>query len=863
MRRTAGVVAAVLLVAAVPLVAPDGLVRPHTDRTVPAPVRIAPAVLAAAASAMATGPDGTSDGAPESAQDATPRSPAPAPVPTLDLVLSLDRPADRHLRQQLDDLGTWSWAFSRVPVAAVRLPADLLADVEALDGVVAVHLNEPLPFLLQESALLVDAPRAWNDLGVTGKGVTVAVIDTGVDFTHPDLAPALKANVKLVGFGGPLPGVPVEAGPNSDTSTGHGTHVAGDVASRGTASGGAYRGLAPGAGLVGIGAGDGLTLNLYTVVQAYDWVIEQRERLGIRVVNNSFGAAFAPFDPTNPVNVATRAAADAGLVVVFANGNDGDEMSMNALASAPWVLGVGAATKAGGIARFSSAGIEADQADLRFDGSAADGETRSPLRMGFYHPAFLTPGEAVVSTRAPATITSALGFPADASLPPDQIPRYTTMSGTSMAAPEAAGVVALVLEADPALHPEEVRRVLQTTARPVPNEPFHRQGYGLLDAGAAVALALDLRSLPAAEVARRLEERQAARDAEVLANLAHPTRSASWSNTDPDDDGRVRHQVAVTPGTARIKMVTNGVSVPFLGLVQHALIVKDAAGTEVGRTTSAAASGTTVLDLDLLALEPDGAGHARPYDRLAFGTWTVEIAIGDEGPEQPFTFGEGATVVSTYPPVPAPACVTTLADAHPVSWLFQDDAATGVSPYAPDGEFTYVGPVRGGTLGNRAPERRLAGTFGGGAGALSGWPVFATAPLTEPLSLGGAATVQTWLQGPGEVATGLLRAELLDLAPDAGTVPKVVATSSGDDPGRAAVSAPQRTEVLVPVAGIVTIPAGHRLGVRLALAFAGTAADTLLYDSTRYPSGLSAVTGRPVEDCINPARSPLVIVPQG
>jgi hypothetical protein len=76
------------------------------------------------------------------------------------------------------------------------------------------------------------------------------------------------------------------------------------------------------------------------------------------------------------------------------------------------------------------------------------------------------------------------------------------------------------------------------------------------------------------------------------------------------------------------------------------------------------------------------------------------------------------------------------------------------------------------------------------------------------------------------------------------------------------VSAPQRTEVLVPVAGIVTIPAGHRLGVRLALAFAGTAADTLLYDSTRYPSGLSAVTGRPVEDCINPAGSPLGILPQ-
>ncbi|MDQ3945423.1 MAG: S8 family serine peptidase, partial [Actinomycetota bacterium] len=609
-------------------------------------------------------------------------------------------------------------------------------------------------------------------------------------------------------------------------------------------------------------AGDGLTLNYFTVIEAYEWILEHRERHGIRVVNNSFGAPFSPFDAANPVNVATRAAVDAGLVVVFANGNDGDEMSMNALAAAPWVLGVGAATKKAGLAGFSSAGIEADQPHLRFDGGEAEGETRSPLHMGLYHPAFLTPGEDVVSTRAPATITSLLDTPQDAtSLPPERIPHYTTMSGTSMAAPEAAGVVALVLEADPALGPEEVRRVLQTTARPVAGEPFHRQGYGLLDAGAAVRLALDLRSLPRHEVARRLEERQVARDSEVLAGLAHPTRSGSWSGTDPDEDGRVRHQFTVPPGTARFKVVTNGVSVPFFGLIEHALIVRDAAGTEVGRATAAAASGTTVLDLDLFALERDGAGNGRSYDSLSFGTWTVEIAIGDDLPEQPFTFGEGATVVSTYPPVPAPVCRPSLVDGSTVSWLFQDDAVAGVGPYGPDPEFTYVGPVRGGTLGNRAPERRLAGTFGGGVGVISGWPVFATAPLAEPLSLGGAAMVQTYLQGPGEAVTGLLRAELLDLPPGAEGTPVVVATSSGEDPGRAALSGPQRSEVVVPLTGIVTIPAGHRLGVRLALAFAGTAADTLLYDSTRYPSGLTAFTGRPVEDCTGSAGFPVVGAP--
>src|SRR5205814_247335 len=82
---------------------------------------------------------------------------------------------------------------------------------------------------LKESAQLNNTGHAWNDLHVTGKGVTVAILDTGVDFTHPDLAPAMKANVKLVGFGqDPLPTVPVADIPNSDTSSGHGTHVAGD-----------------------------------------------------------------------------------------------------------------------------------------------------------------------------------------------------------------------------------------------------------------------------------------------------------------------------------------------------------------------------------------------------------------------------------------------------------------------------------------------------------------------------------------------------------------------------------------------------------------------------------------------------------
>src|SRR5207244_4263280 len=175
----------------------------------------------------------------------------------------------------------------------------------------------PPRFCLKDSAKLNNTAHAWNDLKVTGKGITVAILDTGVDFTHPDLAPAMKANVKLAGFGqDPVPTVPIAGIPNSDTSSGHGTHVAGDVAGRGTASHGEQKGMAYGADLVGIGTGD--ALSVFTALEGFNWLLENRAKYGIRVVNNSWGVGFGPFDPTDPVALATRRATDAGVVVVFA-----------------------------------------------------------------------------------------------------------------------------------------------------------------------------------------------------------------------------------------------------------------------------------------------------------------------------------------------------------------------------------------------------------------------------------------------------------------------------------------------------------------------------------------------------------------
>jgi serine protease AprX len=543
---------------------------------------------------------------------------------TLDLVLTLERPASAGLRTLLSGLGTWSWTFGHIPAAAVRLPVERLDALRRAEGVVAVYLNEPLRYELKESAQLVNTDRAWNTLGVTGKGVTVAVLDTGVDFTHPDLAPAMQANVKLVGFGDPTPVIPLEGLPNSDTSSGHGTHVAGDVAARGVASHGAYRGLAPGAGLVGIGAGDGLSM--FLVLEGLDWTVANRDRYGIRVINNSWGSQFEPFDPYDPVHAATRTLAEAGVVVVFANGNDSTEMAMNPYATAPWVLPVAAGDKKGKMASFSSGGIEADTVGLGFARVDVAGETRRPLHMGLYHPAVTTTGEDVVSTRANNTIVPLLGVTNDArGIPPDEIPYYTTLSGTSMASPETAGVVALVLEAAPELTPAQVRMVLQITARPIADTPFHVGGYGYTDASAAVELALRLHGAAGGAIQDELDRLQSERDREVLAGLAHPDHSWAWTDLAPMLVGRFSHEVSVAPGTARFKVAINGGAVPFVGAASYQITVMDANGKEVGSAADSNASGATILDIDLSRV-PD----------LTFGTWTVEV-VGVGSPGTPST----------------------------------------------------------------------------------------------------------------------------------------------------------------------------------------------------------------------------------
>jgi len=206
--------------------------------------------------------------------------------------------------------------------------------------------------------------------------------------------------------------------------------------------------------------------------------------------------------------------------------------------------------------------------------------------------------------------------------------------------------------------------VLQITARPIPDVPFFRQGYGNADPARAVELARQLNGKAPADVNRILDERQAACDAEILAGMEHPLRTTAWwkhaaadGNDSPVDenggggaDPVEGHKITVEEGTARLKVTNAGLSLPFVPDPAHAVIVRDAAGKEVGRSNMRlpGESGTTVIDLDL-----------RNMKDLKWGLWTVEVTELGLLPAGVFGSNE-ATVVATFAHPHAPDPVSSI-----------------------------------------------------------------------------------------------------------------------------------------------------------------------------------------------------------
>jgi serine protease AprX len=411
----------------------------------------------------------------------------------------------------LSGLGVHFIPLTQLPVAGAVLTTPQVNVVKSWPSVESVYFNAPLRYSNYTSGEITGGHYVHDSLGLKGAGATIAVLDSGIDANHPDLAFGSKVvqNVKLVGDLG-LSGVStfIENVPNTDTSSGHGTHVSGTVGGTGAASATDarrpyfYAGIAPEASLIGLGAGEGLSI--FHALLGFEWALDNQQRYGIDVITNSWGGGDgAAFDPSNPINQASYEAYRRGMVVTFAASNSGpDDNTLSQYAIAPWVINVAAGTANKGLADFSSRGVAGD--DLK-------------------HPDITAPGNEITSTRAPGTAVGAMGPVVDPNHPEYTL-RYHTISGTSMATPFVAGTVALLLGANPQLSPDQIEQNLAATADAMPGHLRHQVGAGYIDVREAVEQAIDTAGTRVA----------------FLAGDTAWSRQGAW-NTIADGDSRLRY----------------------------------------------------------------------------------------------------------------------------------------------------------------------------------------------------------------------------------------------------------------------------------------------------------------------------------
>ncbi|MDG1539793.1 MAG: S8 family serine peptidase [Candidatus Poseidonia sp.] len=355
---------------------------------------------------------------------------------TLPLIIDFDHtPSTDEIAMLEREVGyEHQWELTHIDALAGRIHVDLIRETLNIPGVIMIELDSILTIQNGDAAVLHGVDMAWEETGYDGSGVTVAIIDTGIDGAHASLDDLddddSTDDPKVIGFYDPVNNPSLTNGtevfPYDDQ--GHGSHCAGTTAGTG-APNYEHVGMAPQANLVGVKVLDaGGSGSFATVMAGMKWTVDNRYQFNIRAASMSLGGP-GPIEWTSSeedsVNRYANEMVRSGIALFIAAGNTVASGQIGTPGSAEDVITVGALDKDSTIAVYSSQG---------------------PTEEGRIKPNIAFVGSDVMSV---AFNTG------------DQ---YTGMSGTSMATPGAAGVSALMYQANPDLSPFDIRNIMQETS---------------------------------------------------------------------------------------------------------------------------------------------------------------------------------------------------------------------------------------------------------------------------------------------------------------------------------------------------------------------------------------------------------------
>lgn len=413
-------------------------------------------------------------------------------------IVMFDHAVDDHTIDRLATVGvTHAFVYDAIDSVAVRAPRDVYRDIARWEDVVWIDDDSLIEFhnhvaKIDTRVHRVRAGRKPLTSAYTGEGVTIAVVDSGVDTTHPDLIDRFATNVDMERAAelNPITGGSYAEDhaerPVGTDEYGHGTHVSGIVGGSGSVGQGAdLSGVAPGATMINCKIGLSFAFET-SALACYQWILDNRKDPrfpgGIRVATNSWGLNGEPTGSL-PLELMMKKVVKGGISVIFSAGNSGP-MQEGESSVVPYpnrmeeVITVAATCKSEGstpaeceplgIASFSSQGPEVDVA---------------------------APGVDIWASRAHASVVTLVGLALGSrdlpgATPADQAVNrglYIGISGTSMSAPHVAGIVGLMLEAQPELTPRRIERILIRTATDMGARGFDvGYGHGFVNALKAV-----------------------------------------------------------------------------------------------------------------------------------------------------------------------------------------------------------------------------------------------------------------------------------------------------------------------------------------------------------------------------------------